>query len=149
MDLDTLIRMLGGFFRETGPSLKVKSAFLYGSYAYGRAHAESDVDLAVVFDPKTSPDDRFEAVVLMTRRLNTLLEKDVNILSIEEGFPMPALYYAAVVQGKTIFAEDMNQVFNIRMRAIHQMEDFSTFGLLWQRQVTERILNELRKESHA
>ncbi len=49
----------------------VLAAFLFGSHAEGRAHAESDVDLGILLDPirHSSPRRRFERRLTLMSRL--------------------------------------------------------------------------------
>jgi predicted nucleotidyltransferase len=105
MDEQTLSR-LGKYF-EARPDLGVASAYLFGSQAEGRAHQESDVDVAVLLDRKRYPTDRdrFEARVRLTSELISVLnanEVDVVVLN-----DVPPLFGRRIIyEGKKLFVGD-------------------------------------------
>ena len=64
----------------------VLSVYVFGSIAEGRAHAESDIDLGVLFDRNVYPDERsrFEAQLDLRRYLSPASvgrEVDVVVLN--------------------------------------------------------------------
>src|SRR5215212_3401720 len=89
------------------PELGVASVYLFGSHAEGRAHRESDVDLAVLLEWDRHPTDRdrFEARVLLSAELISVLhcnEVDVVILN-----DVPPLFGRRIVyEGIRVFLED-------------------------------------------
>lgn len=107
MDVFRLTR----YFEDT-PDLGVSSAYLFGSHAEGRAHQESDVDVAVLLDRKQYPSDRdrFEARVRLTSELISVLnanEVDVVILN-----DVPPLFGRRIVyEGKKLFLGDPEEDF--------------------------------------
>ena len=50
MDKTTVIKTATQYAQIVAEELKPYAIFLYGSYANGTPHAESDIDVAVVFD---------------------------------------------------------------------------------------------------
>ena len=76
---------LSGYF-ESHPDLGVASVYLFGSYAEGRAHRESDVDVGVLLDWGRHPDsrERFEMRLRLGSDLISVVgcnEVDVVILN--------------------------------------------------------------------
>lgn len=52
------IRQIRAVARRIGRQLRSKKVILFGSYAYGRPNADSDVDLFVIMPSKRSPFER-------------------------------------------------------------------------------------------
>lgn len=102
MDVSRLTR----YFEDT-PDLGVASAYLFGSQAEGRAHRESDVDVAVLLDRKRYPTDRdrFEARVRLTSDLISVLNvNEVDLVILND---VPPLFGRRIVyEGKKLFLGD-------------------------------------------
>ena len=85
-----LIRRLEPFFAARADVLV---AYLFGSHAEGRAHRESDVDVAVLLDRATHADsrDRFEARVALSSDLIGLLHcNEVDVVVLNDAPPLLA-----------------------------------------------------------
>lgn len=99
MDVSRLTR----YFEDT-PGLGVASAYLFGSQAEGRAHQESDVDVAVLLDRKQYPTDRdrFEARVRLTSELISVLNaNEVDVVILNDA---PPLFGRRIIyEGKKLF----------------------------------------------
>jgi predicted nucleotidyltransferase len=99
MDVSRLTR-----YFEGQPGLGVTSAYLFGSQAEGRAHRESDVDVAVLLDRKRYPTDRdrFEARVRLTSDLISVLNaNEVDVVILNDA---PPLFGRRIVyEGKKLF----------------------------------------------
>lgn len=85
----------------------VVAAYLYGSHAEGRAHAESDVDVGVLLDRDVFPDaaGRFEERV----RLSSLLASeagcpDLDLVVLNDSPPL--LARRIVTTGRRIYCSD-------------------------------------------
>jgi predicted nucleotidyltransferase len=102
MDVSRLTR----YFADK-PDLGVASAYLFGSQAEGRAHRESDVDVAVLLDRKRYPTDRdrFEARVRLTSDLISVLNaNEVDVVILNDA---PPLFGRRIVyEGKKLFLGD-------------------------------------------
>lgn len=105
MDEQQLSNLVRYFIER--PALGVSSLYLFGSHAEGRAHRESDVDLAVLLDWQRYPTsrERFEARVRLGSELISVLgtnEVDLVILN-----DLPPLFGRRIVyEGKRIFLGD-------------------------------------------
>lgn len=85
----------------------VVSAYLFGSHAAGRAHRESDVDVAVLLDRAVCPDARrrFESRLQMSAQLAAALgTNDVDLVVLNDA--PPTLARAIVVGGRRLFCRD-------------------------------------------
>ena len=65
------------------------SAYLFGSVADGRAHRESDVDMAVLLDWATHPDAarRFDVRLRLISRLQAVSQRDVDLVVLNDAPP--------------------------------------------------------------
>ena len=70
--------------REQIETLGVRRIALFGSFARGQAHAESDVDLLVEFDPEKKTLDNFMALSYL---LDDLLQRRADVVTTEALSP--------------------------------------------------------------
>jgi len=91
-------------FFEGRPELGISSVYLFGSHAEGRAHRESDVDLALLLDWKQhpTPTERFDVRVLLGSELISALNRnDVDLVILND---VPPLFGRRIVyEGKRVF----------------------------------------------
>jgi predicted nucleotidyltransferase len=144
MDRMVLLKSLASFFREYADLYGLEMVFLYGSWAGGQPHAESDVDLAVIFhNSELSDEEVFDRIIDLEAALSTRIKREVNILQIRSDFRKPLLYYNAVVKGEALYAKDFDRYIDLTNEALFQMEDYSLFGIPWQIEMAEKNLEEL------
>ena len=97
------LKELTRFFEER-PRLGVSSLYLYGSHAEGRAHQESDVDLALLLDWQRYPTsaERFDARVRLGSELISVLRtNDVDLVVLND---LPPLFGRRIVyEGKRVY----------------------------------------------
>ena len=60
------------FLRKTKPG--VKKVFLFGSYAKGTSHQDSDIDLAIIFDNLSDTFDMQVELMKMRRKFDNRIE---------------------------------------------------------------------------
>jgi len=89
----------------------VPAAYLYGSAAEGRMHAESDVDLAVLLDRRLHPSERerFERrLSLMAALASAVGSRDLDLVVLND---LPPLFARRIViHGKRIHCADPERV---------------------------------------
>lgn len=99
-------RRLHDFF-ATHPELGVASVYLFGSRAQGRAHRQSDVDVAVLLSREVHPtrEARFEARVrLGSELIHVLRVNEVDIVILNDA---PPLFGRRIVrEGLRVFLGD-------------------------------------------
>lgn len=92
---------------EAHPEWGVVSAYLFGSHAAGRAHRESDVDVAVLLDWRRHPDrgERFDLRVRLTSELISVLHhNEVDLVVLNDA---PPLFGRRIVwEGTRVFVAD-------------------------------------------
>jgi predicted nucleotidyltransferase len=75
----------------TMPVPGVVSAYVFGSVSEGRAHSESDLDIAVLLDRRRYPDERarFEAQIELRRHLSPAsVGRDVDVVVLNDASPV-------------------------------------------------------------
>ena len=80
--------------------------YLFGSFAEGREHLESDVDLGFLLDRSIYPTerDRFEFRVTAGSHLNDLLRRDADVVILNDA--PPELARAIVTRGRRVYCAD-------------------------------------------
>jgi len=94
--LDAIAKQLTDFFAESG-DVGVQAAYLFGSRADGRAHRESDVDVAVLLDRERWPGkgERFDFRVALTSELiGALQTNEVDVVVLND---LPPLFARRIV----------------------------------------------------
>lgn len=89
----------------TPPGAEVISAFLFGSHAAGRAHRESDIDIAVLLRPELDEKRRFEIRVQLTTELIAVLHHNEIDLVVLNDLP-PLFARSIVLDGKRAYCAD-------------------------------------------
>jgi len=138
MDKGKLILSLKDYFEDRAEAYNVEMAFLYGSWASGLPKKESDVDIAVVFTEEMEEEEIFEIITTISLELTDILKKETNILFIDRELSKPMICYNAIVHGIPVYLRDFTRFVNMKLRAIHQMEDFSIFGTKWQAEIVKK-----------
>jgi predicted nucleotidyltransferase len=94
------------YFAER-PELRVVSLYLFGSHAEGRAHRESDIDLAALLDWQGYPTrrERFDARVrLGSELIHVLRHNEVDLVILND---VPPLFGRRIVtEGVRLFLGD-------------------------------------------
>ncbi len=141
---ESVIQLLTDYFKEKSSSYHIELVFLYGSWAIGFPHQDSDVDLAILFSSYFKNEDiLFDIINSISYELSIKMSKEVNIIHLKEDFPHPMLYYNAIVFGIPIYINNEENLIKIKLEAIKQMEDFKIFGIPWQQEVTKKVLKEI------
>jgi len=140
---DEIVSLLKDFFQVRADSYQIDMAFLYGSRAGGYPRDGSDVDVAALFMPDQRNEDAiFDRVTEISFSLSGILGKDVNLLVLDRDFKKPMLQYNAIVLGIPVFTRNFDSYIDFYLESLHQMEDFSLFGIGWQLTISEKRLKE-------
>lgn len=132
---------LSNFFKQETVQYHLEMVFLYGSCASGQPRSDSDIDLAILFSDEIDNQDKiFSLLTEITYKLTQEFKKEVNIISISQDFNHPMLYYNAVVLGIPVYIKDYDKFLNFKLEAIHQMEDFQIYGVVWQKEIARKVL---------
>ena len=121
-------------FREND----VLAAYLFGSLAKGISHAQSDIDVAVIFEPSVPPSEYFKREAAVTLALMLLLHTDaVDIVSLNEA---PLLLAFQVLKYKRLlYSADEFRRAEFEVRIIGMYYDFKPMIDRYGRQMFQRI----------
>jgi uncharacterized protein len=92
--------------RVVGEMKGTISAYLFGSFAEGREHRESDVDVGVLLDRSAYPTERarFEVRLLLGTRIADVVGRSADVVILND---VPPLFARAVVtRGRRIYCSD-------------------------------------------
>lgn len=138
-----IISTMKSYFQNKADTYDLDIAFLYGSWAVGHPKEESDIDVAVLFSHEMNEDKIFNALNTISLDLTLILKHETNAIYIDRELSKPMLHYNAVVRSTPVFIKDFTRYVDIKLKAISQMEDFTIFGLKWQREIVNRRLEAL------
>jgi len=142
-----MVQLLTEYFKKKSSVYHIEIVFLYGSWATGYPHQDSDIDLAILFSFHIKDEDSlFELMNSISYELSIEIRKEINIIPLKEDFPHPMLYYNAIILGIPLYINNRENLIKMKLEAIKQMEDFKIFGIHWQQEVANNILKEI---SHA
>lgn len=141
---EKIILKLKDYFKQKASVYYIEIAFLYGSWARGYPHHDSDLDLALLFSSQINTEESlFALVTQISYELSKDLGREVNIIPIYRDFPHPMLYYNAIILGESLYIKDKDKFLQLKLESIYQMEDFQIFALPWQRKVAQVIIKEI------
>ncbi len=141
---EKIILKLNVYFKQKASGYHIEMAFLYGSWAKGYPHNDSDLDLALLFSSQIkSEESTFQLITQISYELSKDLGREVNIIPIYSDFPHPMLYYNAIILGIPLYVKDKDKFIQLKLESIYQMEDFQIFGITWQRKVAQDTIKEI------
>jgi len=141
---EKIILKLNVYFKQKASGYHIEMAFLYGSWAKGYPHHDSDLDLALLFSSQIKSEEyTFQLITQISYELSKDLGREVNIIPIYSDFPHPMLYYNAIILGIPLYIKDKNKLIQLKLESIYQMEDFQIFGITWQRKVAQDTFKEI------
>ena len=102
--LESLAAAVGGLL-STSAGADVISGFLFGSQVDGRAHRESDVDVAVLLRSDLDRRQRFEIRLRLTTEIIAVLHhNEVDVVVLNDAPPLFAR--SIVLDGKRVYCAD-------------------------------------------
>jgi len=118
--VDEISKKLKYFFEKHE---EIQFAIIFGSLAKGTANVMSDIDIAVMVDP------RFDKVFpygyqaeLTTELMQALKHNDVDVVILNDA-PIP-LKYQVLRYGKIIYIKDKQSRIQFQIDTINQYEDY-------------------------
>ena len=133
---DKELEKISNVFKKESALLAV---YLFGSYASGNPHRYSDVDMAVLFDKTTNPEDYTDKQIDLAVSLGRLLgrEADVVVLNRAGSF----LKYIVLKNGLRVYERPDRSERGFEARAIVEYFDF----LPIKNRIEEGILSKIKK----
>lgn len=110
---------LSALFKKQGVVL----AYLFGSQATGRAHKESDVDIAVLFGKNMTKKQYFNQTASLSLELSQYFNgRETQVIALNEAPPL--LRQVVVNEGKEIYCSDENQKIEFIVQTLYDYEDY-------------------------
>jgi uncharacterized protein len=98
-----------------------QAAWMFGSFARGESRADSDIDVAVMFNPSLHMDTwklRQQAQVLASQ-----WGREVDLVNIRDVSPV--LQFEIIQSNQRLFAKDAEQADNFELFAMSQYRDYN------------------------
>ena len=122
----------------------VIASYLFGSQATRKAGAQSDIDLAVLFD-RAIPKDRWRKlkIHLLTELIGIFESNRVDLVALNEAPPFLA-YEEIIRSGALIFSKDEDQRLLFEVEAFHRYVDTEPLRRIQQMYLAEEIEEKAR-----
>jgi predicted nucleotidyltransferase len=117
---------------------KVSSAWLFGSVATGKAGEDSDLDIAILFNPGMSKYERFDLRLEISGELERLAGREADVVDMEAA----PLYLQHQVRktGRLIVEKDHTYRVNFDIRSRREYFDLAPVLELRNRKLIERAI---------
>jgi uncharacterized protein len=137
MEMDSNAEMtekLESYFRDV-PS--IIAAYLFGSFARGRQHPLSDVDIAVLLDDRSGRADRILITQRLLQDLGRLLRKDIHVLILNDASYLARM--EAIFKGLCVHVKDEDALARFKMVTVSLFTDFAPFLDRSHRRLKQRL----------
>lgn len=121
---------------------KIIAAYLFGSYAAGKATPFSDVDIALLTPPAENRMEVFHARLRYHTELSDLMKKNVDIVLLREAGEM--LSYQILKFGRLVFEKDRDSHREFVAKRVIQCLDFQYYERIMQ----QGMINAMQREYH-
>lgn len=95
---------------------KISLAFLYGSFAKGRVHERSDIDLAIYINSKNQKE-----IPEIIERLSFFIDRDLGILRLDDEDESPFIIQEAL-KGIPLIEPEEDILYEVYDRVLHEAE---------------------------
>lgn len=120
----------------------VQFAYLFGSHVHGHTHAESDVDVAVFFDPAMGRSDMVDAqceIISPIAKSLRVSEDVVNITRLNDAHHMLRLTVAR--EGIVVFTKDHSAHIEYELRVLQEEDDQRSYRRAYNDAFLRRLAN--------
>jgi len=115
MQIEKELKNLEKVLKKLRKADKILLAYLFGSFASGKPHARSDIDLAVFIN--ASEDEAIDIIdeILMST------EREIEILRLDDEEESPFIIQKAL-KGIPLIEPHLDTLYNVAHRALHEAE---------------------------
>lgn len=127
LDKTRIIALLKPYFEKVE---EVVMAFLFGSFDQSRACRESDIDLAIYFQPKSGglewedENAEYQTEDIIWAEVESILGKEVDLVVLNRA---PSCIAATAINGEPIIIKDRGIYLDFMLRTTLEAEDFREF----------------------
>lgn len=119
LHMDTAEIKLTDEQRRTLGGLGVVLCYVHGSVAAGTARADSDVDIAILFERQ--PEDPIQATTAIIQALDAFAPgREIDVATLNDASPLLAQSVAA--RGTLLYARSSDDVLRFQMHTMHEYE---------------------------
>ena len=133
---EELVHAVAGALEPVGA---VRAALLFGSQATGAAHADSDIDVAVLLDHAPEGPKRSRVLRTVIEALGTTLRADrLDVVILNDAPPMLAFH--ALRDGRVALCRDPVELHRFRVRTWSRHADYEPVERFFREAVKRRAL---------
>lgn len=112
--------------------------YLFGSFARGESHKDSDIDIAVLFDKAVNKDKILEKEgKLISLFSKSFPGREINLVNLAVASPL--LIQNAIIEGKLIYARGENERILFQVEALHKYEEYRHLSGIYNLFLNEKI----------
>ena len=83
-----ILNIVNKYVEKISKKFKIKAVYLFGSYAKGTEHKDSDIDIAVILDSNSDTIDLMVELMMLTENIDLRIEPHpIKTNDFEEGNP--------------------------------------------------------------
>ena len=87
IDLD-ILKSVKEYIKEVSKYYNIKEVYLFGSYAKGTNHKDSDIDVAIIINSDNNSFDLMVELMMLTQKIDLRIEPHpIKVKDFEEGNP--------------------------------------------------------------
>ena len=116
----------------------IVAVYLYGSYANGKVHPGSDVDIALLFG-KRDRDLVYDCLEQFHVELSRNLRKDLHLVAMD--FAGEVLLKQILKNGRCLIVNDPKTLANFTMDALSKIADFQYYLNKMQSAMTRKVMD--------
>lgn len=112
--------------------------YLFGSFARGDEHKESDIDIAVLFNKSVKEDNFLEKEGKLISFFSNIFEKrEINLVNLEIASPL--LKQNVVMEGKLIYSKSKDEEILFQINTLHKYEEYRHLSDIYNLVLREKI----------
>lgn len=83
-----IMNIIERYIKEISKKFNIKEVYVFGSYAKGTNHEDSDIDIAIVLDSNSDTIDLMVELMILTQKVDLRIEPHpIKTKDFEEGNP--------------------------------------------------------------
>ena len=133
-----ILKNISDFFKNKD---EVVAVYLFGSYASGKQHHMSDIDLGIFFKEK-SMSLHYPLIDKYFNSLSRLLRRDIHLVSLNTD--SEELLKQIFSKGQCILVNDKNKLVRFKMTAFSKIADFGYYRQI----IKDGFINKIMETNH-
>ncbi|ACM60766.1 putative nucleotidyltransferase [Caldicellulosiruptor bescii] len=136
MEKDKIVKILREYFEKEDA---VVFAYLFGSYAKGKLHEKSDVDVAVYLNERIAKDSKkvLEFQIKHMSNISDILRREVDLVVLNQASPL--LRHEVISEGILLLEKDHDKLVNFKKMSFYYYQDWLHIMKIKMMYIKERI----------